>query len=518
MAKQGRRSGGKNYSRSEVLELLHTLKAILPVGPEEWAQVAQIHKDNFPDTDRSVQNLCRKYNDLYCKKIPAGDPNCPKEVKLAKKVKWWIKGKEGVGDGQEPYEMETGYQNNTEDNGYIHSEDDDDNDDDDSDDDIIPLIVPLSQPLFENKLQEEELHGANPKKHKNNKKAHQNSVGCRIGVSGRRRSVRKDADRVRRNKTYQQATHQEEQETTDRKYSDDRAIIQSRRAVGKYKKDLPRSRRKQVWNGRKREANGTCCLGLVAISVSMAFGLTSSVVYKWLKFSRKVLLFVLQKHPKAMVKAPTEEEVEEYIAVIVWAATDGLKVKIQHLLDWLVQSYFYNSWVSDTYVNSVFAFAPDGRIRICNYNYPDSWHNSTTIADPGVYDKIEELFVKFQAMVCVDSTFRVTTGRLHCLVQSLQTDPDTPEAIMLNREATSLCQLSEWGMCMIQGQFLRLKDKLLLKTFGDRKVTMNLVILLYNYQTSTIGHNQILNVFNHETDGYFSYANEPTEDATSMFE
>eukprot|EP00536_Pseudo-nitzschia_multiseries_P004979 jgi/Psemu1/11415/gm1.11415_g len=78
---------GKNYSRSEVLELLHTLKAILPVGPKEWAQVAQIHNDNFPDTDRSVPNLCRKYNDLYQhNKVPTGDPNCPEEVKLVKRV------------------------------------------------------------------------------------------------------------------------------------------------------------------------------------------------------------------------------------------------------------------------------------------------------------------------------------------------------------------------------------------------------------------------------------------------
>eukprot|EP00536_Pseudo-nitzschia_multiseries_P015377 jgi/Psemu1/42310/gm1.42310_g len=116
MAKKGHRSGVINYSRSGVLELLHTLKAILPVGPKEWAQVAQIHKDNFPDTDRS-------------------------EVKWAKRVKWLIKGKEGVGDREEPYNMVEGYQNNTEDKEYISSEEEDD----DSDDDNIPPI-PLGQP------------------------------------------------------------------------------------------------------------------------------------------------------------------------------------------------------------------------------------------------------------------------------------------------------------------------------------------------------------------------------------
>eukprot|EP00536_Pseudo-nitzschia_multiseries_P010651 jgi/Psemu1/26639/gm1.26639_g len=105
----------------------------------------------------------------------------------------------------------------------------------------------------------------------------------------------------------------------------------------------------------------------------------------------------------------------------------------------------------------------------------------------------------------VDSAFRVTTGQLHCIVQN-PTDPDTPEAILLNSEATALCQLSEWGMRMIQGQFPQLKDKLLLKTFWRSE-----------------GHNElgdfsILNVFMHQTDGCYYYANEPTEDATSMFE
>eukprot|EP00536_Pseudo-nitzschia_multiseries_P016629 jgi/Psemu1/46974/gm1.46974_g len=110
----GKRSGKRNYSRREVMELLYTLKAILPVGPEDWAQVGLIHNDNFPDTNRSVENLRRKYNGLYRKQIPTGDPNCPKDVKLAKRVKYLIKCKEGVGDGQEPYGMEEGYQTNTE--------------------------------------------------------------------------------------------------------------------------------------------------------------------------------------------------------------------------------------------------------------------------------------------------------------------------------------------------------------------------------------------------------------------
>ena len=44
----------------------------------------------------------------------------------------------------------------------------------------------------------------------------------------------------------------------------------------------------------------------------MVFGLTLTTVYKWLKFSRRILLFVLQKHPLAQVHAPTEEGIVKY--------------------------------------------------------------------------------------------------------------------------------------------------------------------------------------------------------------
>ena len=78
--------------------------------------------------------------------------------------------------------------------------------------------------------------------------------------------------------------------------------------------------------GRKRELDAIGCLGLllywyqtrgsVARSTAMAFGLTSSPMYLWLRFSRRVLLFVLQNDPLARVRSPTEEEVVEYVDAI----------------------------------------------------------------------------------------------------------------------------------------------------------------------------------------------------------
>jgi len=49
--------------------------------------------------------------------------------------------------------------------------------------------------------------------------------------------------------------------------------------------------------------------GSVAKASCMAFGLTSTPMYKWLQFSRRVLRYILQKHPLAAVTPPTDLEI-----------------------------------------------------------------------------------------------------------------------------------------------------------------------------------------------------------------
>ena len=72
-------------------------------------------------------------------------------------------------------------------------------------------------------------------------------------------------------------------------------------------RELKCSRKRGIhWRGRKRDLNAIGCLGLVlywyrtrgsvARAVSMAFGLTATPMYKWLKFGCRVLLFAIQHH------------------------------------------------------------------------------------------------------------------------------------------------------------------------------------------------------------------------------
>ena len=59
---------------------------------------------------------------------------------------------------------------------------------------------------------------------------------------------------------------------------------------------------------------------------------------------------------------------------------------------------------------------------------------------------------------------------------------------------------------------------MILEEFGERKVILNLMVLLYNYQTNTTGINHILNSFMSKTKGFHSYQYNITDTANDAFE
>ena len=238
---------------------------------------------------------------------------------------------------------------------------------------------------------------------------------------------------------------------------------------------------------------------------------------------RRVLLHALQDVPAAKVISPTAVEIEDYIDAIgckypiigeerVWGACDGLKIRLQKSSNYAKQNINYNGYTKGTYINAVYVFAPDGRIRMCNINCPGSFHDSN-MADYGVYSKMKAVYDHHKGKVLCDSAFRLASAPY--IIKSCQQENPAlgQRGVLLNRQATSVRQFAEHGMRMIQGQFPRLKDPLLLEEFGERKVVLSLMILLYNYQTSRVGINQILNTFMTKTKGFQSYHGESEEEA-----
>ena len=206
--------------------------------------------------------------------------------------------------------------------------------------------------------------------------------------------------------------------------------------------------------GRPRDMTACGCLGLVlmwfrtkgssARSLSLMFGQTSTPLYKWLKFGRKVLLHVLSRTPQAQVRLPTATEVESFKNAVkekyphcpnVWGAADGLKLLIEPPKGYNRQLRYYNGWKCEHYINCAFTFSVDGKIRIAVLNAPGNFHDSN-IADYGLYQGLEVIFERDGGQVVVDSAYKV--GNAPFLIRSSNRDPEDINGIAINRNATSI--------------------------------------------------------------------------------
>ena len=88
----------------------------------------------------------------------------------------------------------------------------------------------------------------------------------------------------------------------------------------------------------------------------------------------------------------------------------------------------------------------NGRLRICTINCPGSWHDSHN-SDYKAYARIEQAYREHKAKIGVDSAFRIKSSE--AMIKSSQQDPSDRELFLINCDATSIRQLSEWGMRMI---------------------------------------------------------------------
>ena len=169
-----------------------------------------------------------------------------------------------------------------------------------------------------------------------------------------------------------------------------------------------------------------------------------------------------------------------------------------------IQNRFYNGWTHRYYVNCLFILASDGRIRTTVYNVPGTFFDFA-ISDYSVYAMMESRYERPGGKIVVDSAIRLSGS--DSIIMSSQLDPMEEEALLINRDATSTRQLSEWMMCMIQVQVPRLKNNIQYEDEGERKIMCRLMCHLYNYQTHDIGHNALLNSYMQKNDGYYGYDN-----------
>ena len=92
---------GLSFKKDETLSLLDLVEELLPVSPQEWDEVTNLHLQNWPDLERSKDTLKRRFQSLYLKRAPTGDPSIPVEVRRAKQIIQEIKKRADLSDGEE---------------------------------------------------------------------------------------------------------------------------------------------------------------------------------------------------------------------------------------------------------------------------------------------------------------------------------------------------------------------------------------------------------------------------------
>ena len=267
--------------------------------------------------------------------------------------------------------------------------------------------------------------------------------------------------------------------------------------------------------GQKRAFTSTMLLGLILAwtrtrgslkVLQIIFGFTAAPLSRWIRYGRRLLVLALRDQPEAKIQLPSDEEIATFQAVIgrkyrhiplVWGALDGLKLLLERAGEEDTQNAFYNGWTHDHYISCLFLFSPDGRIRAAYLNSPGSWHDSTNALYSGIYEKLDALYNRLGAQVVVDSAFNA--GAKASMIKSHQSNIDQQGRVgqrsQVFRDATSVRQLSEWGMRGFPGSSPRIKDRLFYEEAGERRVILSLITLLYNYRATAIGYNQIQSVF-----------------------
>ena len=243
--------------------------------------------------------------------------------------------------------------------------------------------------------------------------------------------------------------------------------------------------------------------------LQMLFGMTSTCVSVYLRFGRRILIKVLQQQHEAAIRLPSRADVDEYVKSInerhpvlekVWCTMDGLKLNLQRAGNNKFQNMFYNGWTHDHYVSCVFVFAPDGTIPICCYNVPGSIHDSKIAEWGNIYNKLERMYDLYGVKCTVDSAFAKRERPF--LLKSAQQPPAECDDIQQYRQqmavyeaTTSMRQSAEWGMRAIQSSFPRIKDRFLYEEYGERKIILKMMILIYNLRARKVGINQIRSVY-----------------------
>lgn len=239
------------------------------------------------------------------------------------------------------------------------------------------------------------------------------------------------------------------------------------------------------------------------------FGVTPSTMSRVLHEMLHLFIKKFKDHPESCIRWPSSSKMQHFARLVsrreprvrrVIGFMDGLSLDTECNSDPTVQNSFYNSYNSDTCVNNVLIYGPDGKVFQCGLNFPGSWHDSNITYH--FFSYIKRKIGDYR--ICVDQGFPRSGDALDIFVGPMKKkriEKLSPilKDVMLDLAAAyvSLRQASEWGMRSLQGTFPRLKKRLP----TDKHTRLQIIhcsVLLHNFRTTRMGINQIATVFDEE--------------------
>ncbi|KAF8234793.1 hypothetical protein L208DRAFT_1393454 [Tricholoma matsutake] len=223
---------------------------------------------------------------------------------------------------------------------------------------------------------------------------------------------------------------------------------------------------------------------MLEITLQHIFVLTPSTVSRYLDFAKHILLQMVRSMKEGAIRLPrTPQEFAAESALVcechsmlegVFGVIDGLALLAQEADSPEVENATYNGWKSDHTINNVIAYSPRGVIISAVLNAPGSWHDSH-VARPIFHQLLTKV---------PDSYFLVShtgfphgtaliAGKIRAPVKEgeyISEDPyEQEEFLQFNRQLLSHRQSAEWGNCMLQGSFGRLRVPLDINAEQDRQ-------------------------------------------------
>ncbi len=148
--------------------------------------------------------------------------------------------------------------------------------------------------------------------------------------------------------------------------------------------------------------------------LQLVFGLTYTNLSVYLRFGVRLFVKTFRDDLLARVSIPSADKIKSFkeafaawhlILIDCWVTMDGLKLFLQQSGNAIIQERYYNGWMHDHYVTSVFCFCPDGTIPIAFFNVPGSAHDSQVVEYGNIYGKLEDVLRLTGAKCCVNSAF-----------------------------------------------------------------------------------------------------------------